>query len=259
MNEQNTEAVMIRVSVVGAQGRMGSRVVEAVGEATDLELAQRVDSHDDMASITPDSTDVAVEFTVPAVSLHNVLALISQGVNVVVGTTGWNDDKLARVRQALAESGHHDQAVFIAPNFAISAVLADHFAAEAARFFESAEIIELHHPEKIDAPSGTALHTAHAIAVARSAAGLGEIPDRTQTDGGSRGQVVEGIHVHAVRLRGLNAHEEVLFGNAGEELTIRADSFDRSSFMPGVLIAVRALASGGHSGLTVGLDSLLGL
>ena len=250
---------MIRVSVIGAQGRMGSRVVQAVGDAPDLQLAQCADVRDDVTGVTPDNTDVAVEFTVPAASLDNVLTLVSQGVNVVVGTTGWTDDKLARVRQALAEPTHQRQSVFIAPNFAISAVLADHFAAQAARFFESAEIIELHHPEKIDAPSGTALHTAHAIATARSEAGLGKIPDNTQSDAGSRGQVVEGIHVHAVRLRGLNAHEEVLFGNAGEELTIRADSFDRSSFMPGVLIAVRALAAGGHEGLTVGLDSLLGL
>ena len=253
------EATVIRVSVIGARGRMGSQVVDAVEAAADMQLALTVGGPADLGHIDATNTDVAVEFTVPSASLDNVLALVRQGVDVVVGTTGWSDAKYAKVREALAAAPHPSRSVFVAPNFAISAVLADHFAAEAARFFESAEIIELHHPEKIDAPSGTALHTAHAIAAARHQAGLGKIPDGTQTDAGSRGQVVEGVHVHAVRLRGLNAHEEILFGNAGEQLTIRADSFDRSSFMPGVLIAVRALASGGHAGLTVGLDRLLEL
>ncbi|MFZ2457513.1 MAG: dihydrodipicolinate reductase C-terminal domain-containing protein, partial [Bifidobacterium adolescentis] len=151
------------------------------------------------------------------------------------------------------------QSVFIAPNFAISAVLADHFAKVAAPYFESAEVIELHHPTKVDAPSGTAFHTAQGIAEARKAAGLGPVPDATETDGGSRGQVVDGSHVHAVRLRGLNAHEEVLFGNSGEQLTIRADSFDRISFMPGVLLAVRKVSTGTYPGLTVGLDHFLDL
>lgn len=250
---------MIKVSVVGAQGRMGSHVVDAVRGAEDTELALALDAGDDLTMITPSNTDVAVEFTVPAVSLTNVLMLVNQGVNVVVGTTGWTDDKLAQVREALKHAPKPDQAVFIAPNFAISAVLADYFATLAARYFESAEVIELHHPTKVDAPSGTALHTAHGIAAARKAAGLGPVPDATQTDDGSRGQVVDGIHVHAVRLRGLNAHEEVLFGNAGEQLVIRADSFDRTSFMPGVLLAVRKLAEGGHAGLTIGLDHFLDL
>ena len=250
---------MIRVSVVGAKGRMGSHVVEAVNGAEDMELALALDAGDDLSAITPDNTDVVVEFTVPSVTLDNVLALISQGVDVVVGTTGWTDERLDQVGAALAGAPKADQAVFIAPNFAISAVLADHFAKLAAPYFESAEVVELHHPNKVDAPSGTALHTAQAIAEARREAGLGPVPDNTQTDGGSRGQVVDGIHVHAVRLRGLNAHEEVLMGNAGEQLTIRADSFDRISFMPGVLLAVRKIAEGGHEGLTVGLDRFLAL
>ena len=173
-------------------------------------------------------------------------------MDIVVGTTGWTDEKLAQVRKAIADGPRPDtQKVFIAPNFAISAVLADYFATKAAKYFESAEVIELHHPNKVDAPSG--------IAEARKAAGLGEVPDNTETDGGSRGQVVDGIHVHAVRLRGLNAHEEVLFGNAGEQLTIRADSFDRGSFMPGVLLAVRKLAADAPAGLTIGLDNFLDL
>ncbi|MBW3091606.1 4-hydroxy-tetrahydrodipicolinate reductase [Bifidobacterium sp. 82T10] len=250
---------MIRVSVVGAKGRMGSHVVDAVNGAADAQLALALDAGDDLTAITPDNTDVVVEFTVPSVSLDNVLALVKQGVNVVVGTTGWTDDKLAQVKAALAEAPREGQTVFIAPNFAISAVLADHFAKVAAPYFESAEVIELHHPTKVDAPSGTAIHTAQAIGEARRAAGLGDMPDATETDGGSRGQVVDGVHVHAVRLRGLNAHEEVLFGNAGEQLTIRADSFDRISFMPGVLLAVRKVASGAYPGLTVGLDHFLDL
>ena len=251
---------MIRVSVVGAKGRMGSHVVDAVNGAEDMELALALDAGDDLKNIAPANTDVVVEFTVPSVSLGNVLTLIAQGVDVVVGTTGWTDEKLAQVREAIANGPRPDsQKVFIAPNFAISAVLADYFAAKAAKYFESAEVIELHHPNKVDAPSGTAIHTAHGIAEARKAAGLGDVPDNTETDGGSRGQVIDGIHVHAVRLRGLNAHEEVLFGNAGEQLTIRADSFDRGSFMPGVLLAVRKLASDAPTGLTIGLDNFLDL
>ncbi|WP_018143485.1 4-hydroxy-tetrahydrodipicolinate reductase [Alloscardovia criceti] len=246
---------MIRVSVVGAQGRMGSHVVDAVNTAADMVLAKTVDAGDDISVISPDNTDVAVEFSVPSASLDNVLALVSQGVHVVVGTTGWTEDKLDTLRKALSE--HPELSVFIAPNFAISTVLAEHFAAQAAQYFESAEIIELHHPDKVDAPSGTALHTAQKIAEARKAAHMDDIPDNTQSDGGSRGQVVDGIHVHAVRLRGLNAHEEVLFGNAGEQLVIRADSFDRVSFMPGVLLAVRN--AGKSSGLTVGLENYLDL
>ena len=208
--------VMVRVSVVGAKGRMGSHVVDAVNGAQDMQLAFALDAGDDLMRITPENTDVVVEFTVPSVSLDNVLALVKRGVDVVVGTTGWTDERLAKVTAALAEAPRGDQAVFIAPNFAISAVLADYFAKVAAPYFESAEVIELHHPTKVDAPSGTAIHTARAIADARKAAGLGAMPDATETDGGSRGQVVDGVHVHAVRLRGLNAHEEVLLGNAGK-------------------------------------------
>ena len=248
---------MIKVSVVGAKGRMGSNVVRAVNDAADTELALALDAGDDLTAINSQNTDVVVEFTVPTTSLDNVLTLIGQGVNVVVGTTGWNEDKYAQVREALDKSPNKDQAVFIAPNFAISAVLADYFAGLAAKYFESAEVIEMHHPTKVDAPSGTAIHTAHTIAAARQAAGMGPVPDATESDGGSRGQVVDGIHVHAVRLRGLNAHEEVLFGNAGEQLVIRSDCFDRGSFMPGVLLACREVAK--HPGLTVGLDNFLDL
>ena len=161
---------MIKVSVVGAKGRMGSHVVDAVNAAADTELALALDAGDDLTAITPENTDVVVEFTVPSVSLGNVLALVKQGVDVVVGTTGWTEEKLDQVRAALAAAPREGQSVFIAPNFAISAVLADHFAKVAAPYFESAEVIELHHPTKVDAPSGTAFHTAQGIAEARKAA-----------------------------------------------------------------------------------------
>lgn len=205
---------MIRVSVVGAKGRMGSHVVEAVRAADDTELALALDAGDDLTQITPQNTDVVVEFTVPAVSLNNVLTLVRQGVNVVVGTTGWTGE-LGRVRAALAETETIDgrkQSVFIAPNFAISAVLADVFARIAAPYFESAEVIELHHPDKVDAPSGTAIHTAHAIADARKAAGLGEMPDNTQTDDGSRGAVIDGV-----RACGASARTERPRGGAARQ------------------------------------------
>lgn len=250
----------IRVSVVGAQGRMGSSVVSALAAAEGMTSALAVTADDDLGVVTPDNTDVAVEFTVPDATLGNVLKLVEQGVSVVVGTTGWDDGKLSQVRKALEKrSGPGSQSVFIAPNFAISAVLADVFAAKAAPYFTSAEVIELHHPDKLDAPSGTAIHTARAIASSRGQARCASMPDGTQGNTASRGQVVDGVHVHAVRLEGLNAHEEVLLGNAGEQLVIRADSFDRSSFMPGVLLAVRKIASGDYPGLTVGLDTFLDL
>lgn len=250
---------MIRVAVVGAEGRMGSSVIQALEQADDMALSVAAEKQGGLEGISPATTDVAVEFTVPDASLNNVLTLVGRGVDLVVGTTGWDDGKLERVRAALQEAPRAGQTVFIAPNFAISAVLAEHFASAAARYFTSAEVIELHHPDKVDAPSGTAIHTAQAIGRARHEAGMGPMPDGTQRQSDSRGQVVDGVHVHAVRLQGLNAHEEVLMGNPGEQLTIRADSFDRSSFMPGVLLAVRAVAAGGHPGLIVGLDHFLDL
>ena len=175
-----------------------------------------------------------------------------------MGTTGWTEESYGRIREHLARPEAAGRSVLIAPNFALSAVLAMSFAAKAAPYFESAEVIELHHPNKVDAPSGTAVATAQGIAAARAKAGLGAMPDATQTDpDGARGAVVDGVHVHAVRLRGLTAHEEVVLGNPGEQLTIRTDSFDRASFMPGVVLAVRQVSS--HPGLTIGLDALLDL
>ncbi|WP_028049895.1 4-hydroxy-tetrahydrodipicolinate reductase [Cellulomonas sp. URHD0024] len=244
----------IKVAVLGAAGRMGQTVVRAVEGAPDLELVVALDAGDDLAGAA--GADVAIDFTIPAVTEGNVHALVDAGIHVVVGTTGWTDESLARVRDHLAR--RPSVGVLVAPNFALGAVLAMAFAAKAARWFESVEIIELHHPDKIDAPSGTAKHTAAAIAAARAAAGLGPVPDATsETLDGARGASVDGIPVHSVRLRGLVAHEEILLGNAGEQLTIRTDSFDRVSFMPGVLLGVRQVGS--RPGLTVGLEHLLDL
>ncbi|MBK7722959.1 MAG: 4-hydroxy-tetrahydrodipicolinate reductase [Austwickia sp.] len=245
---------LCRVAVVGAAGRMGSTVCQAVETSDDLELVGRFDIGDDLGAL--DGADVVVEFSVPAASYQNVLACLAAGAHVVVGTTGWDGSQLARLQEAVAT--YPGQGVLIAPNFAIGALLMMSFARQAARFYESVEIVELHHPDKVDAPSGTAARTASLIAGARADAGLGPVPDATTTDpAGARGADVDGVRVHAVRLRGLVAHQEVLFGAAGEGLSIRHDSFDRVSFMPGVLAAVRGVSS--RPGLTVGLEHLLGL
>lgn len=246
---------MVAVAVIGARGRMGSTVVDAVEDAPDLEVVARIDVGDPLTAVTLNGADVAVDFTVPTQTEANVHACLDAGVDVVVGTTGWEEDALQRVRTHAQETG---RSVLVAPNFAMSAVLAMRFAAMAAPYFASAEVIEMHHPDKVDAPSGTAAATARGIAAARRSAGLGDVPDSTQADPlGTRGGVVEGIHVHAVRLRGLTAHEEILLGNPGEQLVLRTDSFDRVSFMPGVLYGVRHV--GERPGLTVGLDVLMGL
>ena len=242
------------MAVIGAAGRMGAEVCRAVTGAEDLELVATFDQGDDLGDLG--GADVVVEFSVPAASPANVAHCIAQGVHVVVGTTGWDDDKLEGLRQPLAE--HPEVGVLIAPNFAIGAILMMRFAQQAARFYESVEVIELHHPDKVDAPSGTAARTARLIAAARTDAGLGDVPDATTDDpGGARGGRVDGIPVHSVRLRGLVAHQEVLLGAPGEMLTLRHDSFDRASFMPGVLEGVRHV--GAHPGLTVGLEHYLGL
>lgn len=238
---------------------MGQTVCAAVEAAPDLELVARFDVGDDFSVVAGSGAQVAIDFTVPGVTETNVHALIDSGIHAVVGTTGWTEESRARVVDHLAQEGPAGQGlgVLIAPNFGLSAVLAMTFAAKAARYFESAEVIELHHPDKVDAPSGTARHTAAAIAAARAEAGLVPSPDATETGFEARGADVDGVRVHAVRLRGLVAHEEILFGNVGEQLTIRQDSFDRVSFMPGVLLAVREVVS--RPGLTVGLENVLDL
>ena len=251
----STPTSPIRVAVIGAAGRMGSQACAAVEAADDLELVASLRRGDDLQQVVDAGAQVAVDLTVPAATRENVAFLIEHGIHAVVGTTGWDEDSREAVRAQLSE--HPGVGVLIAPNFAIGAVLAMRFAEVAARYYESAEIIEMHHPDKLDAPSGTAAHTA-AIARGRAAAGLGPVPDATEKDPeGARGAVVDGVHVHAVRQRGLVAHEVVQFGGVGEQFVIRHDSFDRASFMPGVLLGVREVAA--HPGLTVGLDGYMDL
>ncbi|GAB3876112.1 4-hydroxy-tetrahydrodipicolinate reductase [Terrabacter terrigena] len=250
----------IRVAVIGARGRMGSEAVRAIEAAEGLSLVGAYGSGDDLGDLG--GADVAVELTVPDASPANVAHCVERGIHVVVGTTGWDDERLDALRRQLADAppagAGPGVGVLIAPNFAIGALLLMSFAAKAAPFFESVEVIELHHPAKVDAPSGTAARTAAMIGRARSEAGCADVPDATTHDpDGARGAKIDGIPVHAVRLRGLTAHQEVLLGNAGEMLTLRHDSFDRGSFMPGVVAAVRAV--GDHPGLTVGLEHYIGL
>ena len=246
---------MIKVGVLGANGRMGSQVCQAVADAADLTMAAGVDQGDDRAALA--GCDVVVDFTHPGVVMDSLHWCIGQGLTAVVGTSGFDEARIGQVRQWLAAAA--GTRALIVPNFSIGAVLMMRFAAQAARFFESAEIIELHHAAKVDAPSGTASRTASLIATARADAGVGAPPDGTVTAlDGARGAVVDGVHVHSVRLAGLLAHQEVLLGGHGETLTIRHDSLDRASFMPGVLLGIRGVASL-PAGLTVGLDPLLGL
>jgi 4-hydroxy-tetrahydrodipicolinate reductase len=246
---------MIKVGVLGAKGRMGSEVCRAVEAAGDLELAAAVDAGDAREPLA--GCDVVVDFTHPGAVMDNLRWCLAHGRDAVVGTSGFDDARLAAVRDWLGEPP--SPRALIVPNFSIGAVLMMHFAAVAARFFDSAEVIELHHAAKVDAPSGTATRTASLISQARAAAGLGSPPDATVSEvAGARGAVLDGVRVHSVRLAGLLAHQEVLLGGHGETLTIRHDSLDRSSFMPGVLLAVRGVASL-PPGLTVGLDGMLGL
>jgi 4-hydroxy-tetrahydrodipicolinate reductase len=246
---------MINVGVLGSNGRMGSEVSRAISAADDMTVSAAVDAGDDRQALA--GCDVVVDFTHPSAVMDNLRWCIDRGLNCVVGTSGFDEARLSQVRQWL--DGAPDARVLIAPNFSVGAVLMMAFAEQAARFFESAEIVELHHAGKADAPSGTALRTASLIGAARASAGLGAPPDSTVTEvAGARGAVVGDVHVHAVRLAGLVAHQEVLLGGHGEILTIRHDSLDRASFMPGVLLGVRRVASL-PPGLTVGIESLLGL
>ena len=244
----------MRVAVLGSKGKVGATMVQAVAAAEDLSLSAEVDAGDPLNLLTDSNTEVVIDFTHPDVVMANLEFLIDNGIHAVVGTTGFTDERLQKVRSWLAAK--RGVSVLIAPNFAIGAVLSMHFAKLAAPFFESVEVIELHHPQKADAPSGTAARTAALIAEARK--GLPPNPDATSTSlPGARGADVDGVPVHSVRLAGLVAHQEVLFGTLGETLTIRHDSIDRTSFVPGVLLAVRRVAE--HPGLTIGIESLLKL
>jgi len=243
----------MRVGVLGSKGKVGVAMVAAVRAAEDLALSAEVDAGDPLSLLTDSDTEVVIDFTHPDVVMGNLEFLIGKGIHAVVGTTGFTEERVQQVRSWLAGTR---TSVLIAPNFAIGAVLSMHFARQAAPYFESAEVIELHHPQKADAPSGTAARTAKIIAEARQ--GMPPNPDATTTGlPGARGADVDGIPVHSVRLAGLVAHQEVLFGTVGETLTIRHDSLDRTSFVPGVLLAVRRIAE--FPGLTVGLEPLLNL
>jgi 4-hydroxy-tetrahydrodipicolinate reductase len=247
---------LLRVGVIGARGRMGAQTCQAVVEADDMDLVAAVGGREWLFSLSDAGSQVVVEFTHPEVVMDHIRFCIDQNIHIITGTSGFTDEKLDTIRQWL--SAKPELGVLVVPNFAIGAVLTARFAREAARFFESVEIIELHHAGKVDAPSGTAVATARAIGLARKDAGFGAVPDATTLEtGGARGASVDGIRVHSVRLPGLVAHQEVILGSAGETLTIRHDSLDRSSFMPGVLAAIRAVAA--RPGLTVGLEQLLGL
>ena len=244
---------MIKVGVLGARGRMGSEVVKAVTEAADLELVAALDLGDSLDALVANGAQVVVDFTTPDSVMANLEFLISNNINAVIGTTGFDDARIAKIKSLLASS---KSGVLIAPNFAIGAVLMMEFATKAAKFFESAEIIELHHPNKVDAPSGTAARTAELMSKSRKEAGLAPMPDATSTSlDGARGATVGDIPVHSVRLRGLVAHQEVLLGGIGETLSIRHDSIDRVGFMPGVLLGVRQVVT--HPGLTFGLENFM--
>jgi len=244
---------MIKVGVLGARGRMGSEVVKAVTEAADLELVAALDLGDSLDALVANGAQVVVDFTTPDSVMANLEFLLSHNIHAVIGTTGFDDARIAKIKSLLSTS---KSGVLIAPNFAIGAVLMMEFATKAAKYFESAEIIELHHPNKVDAPSGTAARTAELMSKSRKEAGLAAMPDATSTTlDGARGATVGDIPVHSVRLRGLVAHQEVLLGGIGETLSIRHDSIDRVGFMPGVLLGVRQVVT--HPGLTFGLENFM--
>ncbi len=245
-----------RVGVLGASGRMGTSVCRAVEAADDLDLVAGLGSGDPLEALVDQRVEVAVDLTRPDAVMDNLRFCVEHGIHAVVGTSGFDDERLDSVRGWLRDAP--SVGVVVAPNFAVGAVLMMRFAAQAARFFESVEIVEMHHPDKADAPSGTARRTALMVAAARREAGLGPMPDATTAAlDGARGASVDGVPVHSVRASGLLAHQEVLLGTTGETLTLRHDSFDRASFMPGVLLAVREVGS--RPGLTVGLENLLDL
>ncbi|GAB7004310.1 4-hydroxy-tetrahydrodipicolinate reductase [Nocardioides sp. AN3] len=247
---------LTKVGVLGARGKLGSAIVAGLEASDEVELVARIGSADPLESLIESGAEVVVDVTTPDAVMGNLEFCVSHGIHAVVGTTGFDDARIDTLRGWLA--GAPGVGVLIAPNFSVGAILMMRFAAQAAPFFESVEVVELHHPTKADAPSGTARRTAELIAAARREAGVGPVPDATsmQLDG-ARGAVVDGIHVHGLRIRGLVAHQEVILGGVGETLTIRHDSLDRAGFVPGVLAGVRGVAD--HPGLTIGLEHYLDL
>ena len=247
---------VLRVGVLGAKGKVGREVCAAVELAEDMELVAAVDADDEIDAVVTQGAHAVVDFTHPGVVMDNLEFCIDHGIHCVVGTTGFDEQRLAQLESWLGE--RPPCGVLIAPNFSIGAILMMRFAQEAAPFYESVEIVELHHPDKADAPSGTARRTAQLVARAREEAGCGPVPDATSSAlEGARGADVDGIRVHGLRIRGMVAHQEVVLGGTGETLTIRHDSMDRVSFTPGVLLGLRQV--GDHPGLTVGLEAFMPL
>ena len=247
---------MTRVAVLGAKGRMGSTSAAAIEAAEGLELVAGIDAGDELDAIADAGAEAALVFTTPDVAFDHARWCIERGIHVVIGTSGFGDEKVQQLRELVDQ--HSGVGAIVVPNFSIGAVLMMRFAGIAAPFFESVEVIEMHHPNKVDAPSGTAVRTAEIIAAARDEAGSAPLPDATETDpDGARGAKVAGIPVHAVRARGFIASQEVVLGEEGEIFSIRHDSSSRESFMPGVVAALRWVPQ--HPGVTVGLDAVLGL
>lgn len=247
---------MIRVGVLGARGKMGGTVVDAVANAADMEVVAALDLGDSLEALVANKAEVVVDFTTPDAVMQNLSFLINHGIHGVVGTTGFDEQRIDVLKKQLSKAPN--VGLLIAPNFGLGAILMMEFAKKAAPLFESVEIVELHHPNKVDAPSGTAKRTAELISQARLAAKSGPMPDATRESlDGARGANVGGVPIHSVRARGYVAHQEVIFGGAGETLTIRHDSLDRQSFMPGVLLGIRRVI--GTPGLTIGLEHFLEL
>ncbi|MEJ7774537.1 MAG: 4-hydroxy-tetrahydrodipicolinate reductase [Nocardioidaceae bacterium] len=245
---------MTKVGVIGAAGTMGSLACGWVQAADNLELVARITEDDSIEELA--DAEVAIDFTHPGVVMDHIMWCIEHSIHVVVGTSGFTRERLDAVADRLGGDPH--VGVVVVPNFSIGAVLMMRFAAQAAHYFESVEIVELHHPTKLDAPSGTSIRTAQLIAAARARGGSPPIPDATRDDKlGARGGTVEGVPVHSVRARGLMAHQEVLLGNTGETLTIRHDMPDRAAAEPGLVASIPYVVD--HPGLTVGLEPVLGL
>ena len=244
----------MKVAVLGAKGRMGAETVAAIENTSDLTLSSALDLGDSLDQLIKTGTEVVIDFTHPDSVMKNLEFAINNGIHVVVGTTGFDDKKLSELKNLLSKNPK--VGALIAPNFGLGAVLMMQFSQKAAQYFESVEIIELHHANKVDAPSGTAIRTAELINDARKQSKKGAMPDASKTIiPGARGAKVGEVPIHSVRSHGYVAHQEVIFGDAGETLSIRHDSINRAGFMPGVLIGVRNVAK--HPGLTVGLENYM--
>ena len=250
------KVAVLKVAVLGAKGRMGSESIKAISECSDLELVAQLDLGDSLDKLASSGAQVVVDFTHPDSVMGNLEFAIKNGISVVVGTTGFDEKKLNQIKSWL--EANPKVGALIAPNYGLGAVLMMQFAAQAAKYFESVEIVELHHPAKADAPSGTAVRTAELITAARKSVNKAAMPDATTSEiDGARGAKIGDVQIHSVRLRGLVAHQEVILGDVGETLSIRHDSIDRTGFMPGVLLAIREVGS--HPGLTFGLENYMDL